>query len=165
MGLWSGTKTVFSKAFDWRIDKWMSLPYAKDVFDQTKSIVFDLVKPKGSGVIETYEEAMERLALTNDDIAQRKKEFHQLFLSFMCIGFAVVVYGAYMLFMGHPWLTLISMLLSLYAFANAFKFHFWLYQIKQKRLGCTFKEWLNSEVYSVEARKNRKAVKKPKGKD
>jgi intracellular multiplication protein IcmV len=38
------------------------------------------------------------------------------------------------------------LMVSLVAFANAFRAHFWYFQTKQRKLGCTIQEWLNAGV-------------------
>lgn len=146
MGLWKSTKNIASKVFDVRVDKWMSLNYLKDVSGQTRSILKDLVIPKKATRSETFEQALERLHLTQDDIAQRKIEFTRLVYLFLGISLIIIGYAIYMIIKGYPLVGLISFCLSAYTLSQAFHFHFWLFQMKNRKLGCTIKEWFNSKI-------------------
>lgn len=146
MGLWSGAKSVVTKGLSIRVDKWMSLDHIEETFDRTKLVVQDLFKPQKSTRKESFEQAVDRLALTEEDIEQRKREFTKLTIAFIVIAILILGYGGVMLYKGKAWITLIAAFLSIYAFSQAFRFHFWLFQLKNKKLGCTFSEWMNSEV-------------------
>lgn len=150
MGLKNTTKSFFTKGLHFRIDKWMSIDTIQDTTYRLKQIVVDLAVPKKATRSETFDEAMDRLGLNEDDLAQRKKEWTQLYISFLIIGLTIIGYGAFMLFKGHPWVTLISAFLCMYAFGQAFRFHFWLFQLKNRRLGCSVKEWWNSQIHLKE---------------
>ena len=152
MGLWRGTK----RALDWRLDRWIGLEFIQDTFVRTKSVVQDVFVPKKAKHPETFQDAIERLNLSEEDLAARQKEFTTLIIAFILIGFGVLAYGAYMLFAGHAWITLICTFLGIYAFAQAFRFHFWLFQIKHRKLGCTFSEWFNSEIHSSKNKKSKR---------
>lgn len=146
MGLWKSTKNVASKIFDVRIDRWMSLSYLKTVSSQTGSILTKLVVPKKATRVETFEQALERLNLTEADLEQRKKEFTQFVWLFLGIAFIIIAYAIYMIFKGYPIVGLISFCISLYALSQAFHFHFWLFQMKHRKLGCTLQEWFHSKI-------------------
>lgn len=146
MGLWKSTKNIASKVFDVRVDKWMSLNYIQEVSGQTRSILKDLVVPKKATRTETYEQALERLHLTENDITQRKIEFTRLVYLFLGLSLLIICYAIYMIVKGYPLVGLISFCLSLYTLSQAFHFHFWLFQMKNKKLGCTPKEWFNSKI-------------------
>jgi intracellular multiplication protein IcmV len=162
MGLWRGTKSFFSKGLNVNVEKWLALDVAKDNYDSLKYIVKDAFVPKKARYHETFEESMERQGLTEEDIEQRKQEFTKLSLSFVVIGFLIVVYGLAMLFYGHYWQTIISLFIAMYAFSQAFRFHFWLFQLRNRKLGCTFKEWFNSEIQSGKPPKKNSKVAKVK---
>jgi intracellular multiplication protein IcmV len=146
MGLFSGLKKVGGKVVDVRVDKWMSMGAIKDSFDKTSSILSNLVIPEKAKRKETFQEALARLGISELDLEQRKKEFFRLVVIYTTVGLTIVLYGIYMAIQQHFAAGLISICLSLFAFAQAFRFHFWLFQIQHRKLGCTLKEWLNSSV-------------------
>lgn len=146
MGLFSGLKKVGGRIIDVRVDKWMSLSSIKDSFDKTSSILSGLVIPENAKRKETFQESLVRLGISEADLEQRKKEFFRLVVIYTLIGLSIIFYGIYMAIKQHFAAGLISICLSLFAFGQAFRFHFWLFQIQHRKLGCTLKEWLNSSV-------------------
>lgn len=146
MGLWKSTKNIASKVFDVRVDKWMSLNYVKDVSNDTRSILKNLVIPQKATRTETFEEALVRLHLSENDIQQRKKEFTRLVYLFLTLSLIIIGYAIYMIIKGYPLVGLISFCLASYTLSQAFHFHFWLFQMKNRKLGCTIKEWFNSKI-------------------
>lgn len=150
MGLFSGFKKVGGRIVDVRVDRWMSIGVIKDSFEKTSSLISDMVIPTKAQRKESFHEALIRLGLTEQDLEQRKKEFTRLVIVYTTIGLTIVLYGIYMAINQHFAAGLISICLSLFAFGQAFRFHFWLFQIHHRKLGCTVKEWLNSKVSGEE---------------
>jgi intracellular multiplication protein IcmV len=146
MGIFRDSKGFTSKIVDVRIDKWMSVDYLKETTGHIKSIVQDVMVPKKARYSETFDEAIKRLDLTEADIAARKNEFTRLFRFFTILSLVVVVYGLYLAFSGNFVSALIAFCLSFYSFTQAFRFHFWLFQLKHRKLGCTIREWFNSSI-------------------
>lgn len=150
MGLFSGFKKVGGRIVDVRVDRWMSMGTIKDSFEKTSSILSDLVVPAKAQRKETFQEALKRLGISEADLEQRKKEFFRLVVIYTVIGLSIVFYGIYMAVNQHFAAGLISICLSLFAFGQAFRFHFWLFQVQHRKLGCTVQEWLNSKVTGEE---------------
>lgn len=151
MGFFSGLKKVTGHIVDVRVDKWMSLGFMKETFTQLKGVVEDLFIAQKASRTETFEQAMERLELTEDDLKQRKKEFTRLCAFFLVVAFSILVYGIFRAYHGHLIAALISLCICLYTLSQAFKFHFWLFQINHRKLGCTIDEWLHSKVTAQQA--------------
>ncbi len=139
-------KKVGGRIVDVRVDKWMSWDYLSETADHFKALFVDIVVPKKANTVETFEEALQRLDLTEEDLIERQKEFTRLCYFFLALALVVVAYALYMAFAGGMMASLISFCLALYALTQAFRFHFWLFQIKNRKLGCSIKEWMNSEV-------------------
>jgi intracellular multiplication protein IcmV len=91
---------------------------------------------------ETFEQAAVRLNLTEADIKESEQRFLLFALLFLVLGCGAFVYGFYLLF-EHG--TVSGLLLALAVagllLTQAFRFHFWFFQIKYRKLGCTFQEW------------------------
>lgn len=146
MGFFSGVKKAAGKVFDVRVDRWMSFSALKENTQNTKSLIKDVFTPEKAKHKETFEQAMARLQLTEADINQRKKEFTHLFLFFSALGLSIIAYAIYMAFTARYMVAFISLCVALYAFAQSFRFHFWLFQIKNRKLGCTIQEWFHSKI-------------------
>ena len=68
---------------------------------------------------------------------------------FVVFGMLIFLYGCYCLTELQFFSMLMSFLLTTLMLSLAFRAHFWLFQILQKKLGCTFKEWA-AAVFSGE---------------
>lgn len=141
-------KKAASKIIDLRVDRWMSLSYLGETFQSFQSLTRDMVIPKKAQYSETFEQAMARLELTEQDINDRKKEFIRLFYFFIALGTVVIFYGLYLAYQGLLLPALISFCLAFYSLTQAFRFHFWHFQMKYRKLGCTVSEWMNSKIYT-----------------
>lgn len=142
-------RSIMSRLIDTRVDQWMSWDYLSDTTSRIKGSVLDLATPQKAKFSETFEEAMIRLELTEKDLASRKKEFTRLFYLFMVIGLFIIGYAVYMAYLGHFGACLISFCLAGFSFTQAFKWHFWLFQLRNRKLGCSVKEWLDGKVIDV----------------
>lgn len=137
---------IMSRLIDTRVDRWMSWDYLSDTTSKIKSSVLDLATPQKAKFSESFEEAMIRLELTEKDLINRKKEFTRLFYLFTLIGLFIIGYAVYMAYLGHFGACLISFGLAGFSFTQAFKWHFWLFQLRNRKLGCSVKEWLDGKV-------------------
>lgn len=148
MGLFRKTKNLAGKIVDVRVDKWLSVDYLKETTGHIKAILDDVFIPKRARYSETFDEAVRRLSLTNEDLQKQKTDFTRLFYFFVILSFAIISYGLYLAVKGSFVAALIAFCLSFYSFSQAFRFHFWLFQLKHRKLGCTLKEWFNSSIQS-----------------
>ena len=91
---------------------------------------------------ENFEEAVQRLQLTDTDLHEARKNYYAFAIFFLVLGLIAFLYGLYLLLHHH---TLSGLLLAFISaalfFSQAFKYHFWYFQIKQRKLGCTYQEW------------------------
>ncbi len=103
--------------------------------------VFTIDKPARE---ETFEEAIQRLGLTEEDVKQRMSSSIRFAVIFFITGLLLFFYAFYLLFRYKyilPWL--MGVAASGILFAQAFKFHFWFSQMRERKLGLTFSEWLD----------------------
>lgn len=148
MGIFSGVKKVASHMFDYRVDRWVSWDTLASTTKEYQKVVEGLATPERSNVAESFEDSMLRLGLTEADIQQRQVEFTRLYIFFILLALSIVFYGIYMAFMGHMISALISFCIAIYSLTQAFRFNFWLFQVKQRKLGCTVKEWLDGKIFA-----------------
>jgi intracellular multiplication protein IcmV len=132
-----------------KISDWMGLSITAGVFLFVKDIfvaVFMPWKREPAGPPETFEQAVARLDLSEADIQGRQKMFLQQTVLYFLLGIAVISYGVFLAFEHAITGMVMCLMVSLVAFANAFRAHFWYFQTKQRKLGCTIQEWLNAGV-------------------
>jgi intracellular multiplication protein IcmV len=121
-----------------------------DIIKVSSRYVYNLGKglfmPQKAEYAETFEAALTRLNLSAADLQLRQKEFMHLFLVYGAIGLAIVIYSLYLFYMMNFMGGLLAIVVASLAFALAFRFHFWIFQIKHKKLGCSMREWWHSKI-------------------
>lgn len=92
---------------------------------------------------ETFEAAKKRLKLTEKDLLARQTGL--LRLSILMVVFAILTFGysVYLFTEGGHKGGIVGLVLMLIALVLAFRYHFWYFQIKERKLGCTIQEWFN----------------------
>jgi|TARA_B110000459_G_C16611421_1_gene496380 hypothetical protein len=108
---------------------------------QLAKMLFTVQKPE---VKETFEEAVQRFNLTEKDIELKKK--HYLITSSLCFAIFILImtYTIHLFIIAHYMSCAMSAMVCLLSLAFFFKEHFWYTQIKHRRLGFTFFQWLMS---------------------
>ncbi len=89
----------------------------------------------------TFEDAMVKMNLTEEGLVVRRNALFRLAILMSLIGFAVFVYAVYHLIEGNYQAAVVSLVVSMIGFVLAFRYHFWYFQIRERKLGCTLKEW------------------------
>lgn len=96
---------------------------------------------------ETFEEAMVRLNVTEAELQERAQLYRWYTLLFLLLGILSLGTGFYYLFAYHTFAGwLLATCVALLFGAQAFRYDFWHFQIKQRRLGCTVAEWWSGKV-------------------
>lgn len=125
--------------------EWANVSLLQKIFYMMRDVMHKLFGISSDDLPdETFAQAMKRLGLTEEQLQKRRKIF-QIQLGIYSLGaIAVTIYMAFLLSAGH-WISVWSCaVIIIFLAVNALKCHFWLFQIKQRKLGCTIKEWLNS---------------------
>ena len=139
MGLISGTKKFVKPLVNF--PQWMNWEGIKRTTVSIAQVSKNLFIPQKAQREESFAEALERLHLTEADIQQRLIEFKRLLAVLLASAFSVLVYIGYLIYQGHGKALIISTILLLIILAQAFRYHFWIFQIKQRKLGCNIHEW------------------------
>lgn len=92
---------------------------------------------------ESFEAATQRLKLTEADLVTRKKGLLRLSLIMLAFACIMFFYAIYLLVMGSPMGGILALVVMLIALVLAFRYHFWCFQIQQRKLGCSINDWFN----------------------
>lgn len=139
----AGTRIGTAISHGLALDVFTSMLYfMRDIFYN----VFMPWKLGAPGTPETFEQAITRLRITEAGLEQRKKMYAMQVFIYILTGIGALVYAVFLARAGEIMGMLMAFLAGTLAFAYAFRSHFWLFQLKQRRLGCTFKEWLSSSI-------------------
>lgn len=96
--------------------------------------------------VETFDQAVQRLGLSQNEIEHRMQTFRRVGQFCGVLGFAAFIWGMYILFKGMFLSSLMAFSLSCLMFIYGFREHFHYFQMKQRRLDCTVKEWFSSFI-------------------
>ena len=115
----------------------------KKSFESCKSIIKDVFKRSKATNPETFDEALERMSITEVDLKKRYIDYQKMYYLFMFLSLGLFFYSFYLLFIGYYFALFLGLAVTALSLVQAFKRHFWMFQVRQRRLGCTFREWWN----------------------
>lgn len=95
---------------------------------------------------ESFDEAVTRLDVSETTIRARMRQCLGFALFFFIAGLCSATYTAYLLYSKEFAVSFLSIGVTSLLFSYAFRYHFWYFQIKNRRLGCTFKDWWQSKI-------------------
>jgi intracellular multiplication protein IcmV len=96
---------------------------------------------------ETFEDAVKRFNLSEDDLKNAEQRYLMLSLLFAVISGCIFLYGFYLLFVHHAFLGfLLALAVCALLVGQTFQFSFLSFQTKHRKLGCTFDEWWEGKV-------------------
>ncbi len=128
--------------------RWVGLDQIKENAGTVKNIAKAVLKP-GSGdqdeiKQETFEQALVRLNITEEDLKKRMES--SKYIVWFCSGLSlsIFIYMFYLWSQGQIVSGVVCFMLSFVLGAYAFREHFNLFQMKQRRLGCSIREWYQS---------------------
>ena len=117
-------------------------------FDRIKSFTMYLVNgfkkmfvPQRNVATESFEEAMQRLNISEKDLQSRQSALYRLSLLMCGAALFIFAYAVYHVIYGSFKAVIISLVVMLIALVLAFRYHFWYFQIRERKLGCTIQEW------------------------
>ncbi len=119
--------------FDWERVKSFSLY----IYEGIKQ----LFVPQQANKAESFDDAVHKLNLNDANLLAKQKALFRLSILMVIIAGLIFSYAGYQLFYGSFKAVIVSLVVSLIALTLAFRYHFWYYQIKNQKLGCTFNEW------------------------
>lgn len=107
--------------------------------------VFESIKPlyqvKQPEHQETFDEALKRLNLSENDLVARLKNFEIQAIIYGIFAGGVILYGCYLL---AGWFLLPALLAWVIAAFFVLKWgqmRFWIFQLRERKLGCRWQEW------------------------
>lgn len=135
-------KTIASRFSFINIPAWIGTKQLRSFWSFISIMFKTLFIPKEpTGEEEDFQRAITRLGLTEVDLQQRAKEFKRLVIIFMLFTLLLLGYVGYLIWEESYKIATVVFCLDLIVLANAFRYHFWLFQLRQRKLGCSFAEW------------------------
>ena len=130
---------VFSRIIN--IRSWFDWDRMKSLTIALKNSIKQWFVPQKNTVTESFKAAQSRMNLSDADLLIKQTALFRLSMLMLFIAVLILGYSGYHLFYGTFRAFLVSLVVMLIALTLAFRYHFWYFQIKHRKLGCTFNEW------------------------
>ena len=125
---------------------WLGFSFLKQTTTGMFNFIKPIYKPAQEKRTETFEAALQRLNITEQELVKR---FHNLKIQswvFGILSLAMIIYAIDLLFDLHVGATILALIISGFFFVKMSSCRFWMFQIKNRKLGCTVHEWLQNKV-------------------
>ena len=147
MGLRATLKKVLQSSFN--IPRWVDYTHWRHLnhalIQSFKSIFTASVSlEKDVSHHASFEEVVQQLKLTEKDLLSQQQEL--LYLTKGCLGLFILLvsYFVYLVLTKAWWGIMPTLVLAMMLLCQAFRYHFWRFQIQQRRLGCSLQEWFQA---------------------
>lgn len=125
---------------------WLDVATLRDSFVAVKDILTTATTPETPERSESYHSALKRLKITDHEAQARAKTYLLYAYILASLGVVCVIFSFYLLFVHTFFGWVIGLSASALFFGQAFRYHFWAFQIRHRKLGCTFEEWRAGKV-------------------
>lgn len=88
-------------------------------------------------------------------VEQREREFRNLFFLFAAILLLGIFYFFFALFHHLLLGALLIFCFCLFIASLCFRYHFWWFQIRKRKLGCSFEEWKDETLHDLSGRNDK----------
>lgn len=130
---------VLSRIFNFRY--WLDWDRIKSFTLALGNGIKSLFLPEQAAKDESFKEAATKLKLTDADLTIKQNALWRLSIIMVAAAALILMYTGYQLFYGTYKAAIVSFVVMLIALVLAFRYHFWSFQIRERKLGCTVKEW------------------------
>lgn len=144
MGLFRGLGRMVKPALN--VKRWVGYDDIKQTTQKFVQGARDIFRPAQPLRQETYKQALTRFKLSETDIAKRRKILWTWLLIFTAIFLALLFYTLGLLFDGSFKGAIIGLGGCCLTLSFMFRYHFWLFQLKKRKLGCTLQEWWQEAI-------------------
>lgn len=141
MGIMSKTGKFLGHFFNFRIDKWIGVSFLKSTADLFVSSAKELLKVRKARYPEDFEEAVDRLSLTEAELKAQSLRYKSFAFIFVLMALLVLSYGFYLYTKKNILGCIMSISIFVYVLTQAFQYHFWYMQIETNKLGSSIKDW------------------------
>ena len=126
--------------FDWERMKSFSL-FVSHVFTRVFSIDQEKEAANKAKATASFKMAQKQQNLSDKQLLVQQKALFRLSMLMVLIAVGILTYSIYHFFYGFWKAGAVSLIITMLSLTLAFRYHFWYFQIKNKKLGCTPQEW------------------------
>ena len=151
---------IFKKTGDKLSKEGLRIVGANEV-KQGFKVSADVVKDLARYNLKKYVPTSPHFSMDTERYVEVQKSFKKILIMFICLLFFAIMMIVIAL-LQHNWKWVITSF-GFFVLCGSFffRYHFWLYQMKRKKLGCTFGEWYRDVIQSrFKVPKSAKKVRK-----
>ena len=138
----SGRTKGFFKSFV-NVKEWVSYDELSTTAETTVGLYRKFFQRKPSQVLqETYAEAVARLGMNEEQQVRKGEGFLYSSLVYAAFTFGLLCYLIYLLAHKHFLASCLDSILVSLGALLAYREHFWYMQMRKKKLGCSFHDWM-----------------------
>lgn len=147
--LFKTTKKVTGQLVNYRIEQWIDYENLKGTFlyivQKANNLFSDAKKVHQQDRVEnpdSFDQVKERFQLSDQDLEIQATKYLHFTLFFLLMSFVIFCYFLYLILKMHNLLgACMTFALLLFGLSQAFRYHFWRFQIKSKMMNCGLKDW------------------------
>lgn len=124
------------------VPTWMSYRDLRSHGSNIFQIAVSIFRRPQYGRRETYEEAVNRLQLTESDLLSRQRQLFYSSVLYGALALGLGMYALYLFYIGHFSGGMLALVVTAMASALGYKDSFCYMQMRQRRLGCTWRDWM-----------------------
>ena len=128
------------------IERGMGLPILMNAAYFIKDTARGIFTPTKVEQRETFDQARSRLNLSDADLVKLRSRYLKQCWAFLIFAVFVLAYSFYLFFEAAYASGVVSLLITAVIVVYALRAHFWAFQIKNHKLGCTWKEWWDNQI-------------------
>lgn len=133
-----------NRFFDFR--RWSNYDRIASDYKNLAGHIKQVFQPRKERYNEDFAEAVARLGLSEHELARRQQGLLRLVVIMLGVALGTLIYLIYLLWTAYYAAALVAATMMMLALTLAFRYHFWYYQMKQQRLGCTVNEWFSALI-------------------
>lgn len=129
---------------DFRVDQWLDWAYQKRntlyIWRTIKSLLL-FNRIERTATTEAFSQVVDQFGLTPEALRRQAQRYLKLAIFFLIFAVLLLAYGTFLWVACNAQAAITAITLAILSIAFAFRYHFWHFQITQKKLGCTLKAW------------------------
>lgn len=137
-------RAYIKRFFDFK--SWVDFNRTKEITNYFLNIFEKFFVPKKikPEQVKSFDEVMQELGLTEEDIKKRSLTFQRMYRLMLGGALFFYVYTLYQFLYGSILSVMVAFVLAFLSLTLAFRYHFWFFQIQRRKLGCSIKEWFRA---------------------
>lgn len=139
----------FAKRGAASVRRGMGMPIISKTADMIRDLLKFFTGTPEIGTKETFEEAIQRTGLSEEELQEERSGFLKQTLLFLFFAFLILAYAVYLVFHAFFLAGIVTFIMATLLTFLGLRSHFWAFQIQHRKLGCSLTEWLEGKVETL----------------